>query len=88
MAPKRCAVEASASSEATGGGGGSEGGRGPIVVQQNPLWRGRISDPQDSNLVETHLTSRIPEGQAAGIKWSEPAKRGFFCSVVEEAERH
>ena len=78
MAPKRSVVETVRSGNE---GESSSGGRGTIVVKENPVWRGRKWDPQDAGQVETHLASRAPKGSA---RRSGDVVRGNF-SVVSAA---
>ena len=64
-----------------GSEGEFSGGRGAIVVKENPAWRGRILDPQDAGTVETHLTSRAPKGSGRVRNNFEPIFLLFTASL-------
>ena len=76
MAPKKRVLEASGATSST------KGGRGAIAVKENPAWRGQILEPSNASMVETHLTSRVPEGQVVvGIKWNKHTMQTTFCAA-------
>ena len=73
MAPKKCTAKSTQScySEGESSSGGGGGARGGSIVVRDPSWRrGRIGEPQNASLVETHLptssrTTTLPQGLAA-----------------------
>lgn len=67
----------------------NRGPRGPIVVQENLLWKSRAVVPQDASLVETHMASRTPLPQ--GIGGIANGREfvllyDFVCSIFDKAE--
>jgi hypothetical protein len=82
-APKRSVAES-----VRGGNEGesSSGGRGAIVVKENPTWRGRKLDPQDAGQVETHLASRAPEASLKKLEKMHSVPGRTLLGSLEQVE--